>query len=153
MKRYLRNIAVAVVAGACCCGPLTSCVDDDYWNPGPPYGWENYFYDRDLDGAWELVQANGRPVYGYDVNYMDFYGDGRGVYYYYENGYFEQERIKYFCQDTYNGPSRTQINIQYEYGSPSTMYYWFTGSTLWLQWSTDRGPVTYLYRPVDRVPY
>lgn len=133
---------------------FTSCVDgDNVWNPVPPYGWDNAFSDPMLDGRWRLVQANGRPVSPYDTNYLDFYGRGRGAYYYYRNGRLYGEDMAYFCQRS-GGVSRYQINIQYEYGSPVTMSYWFTDSySLWMQWSTSSGPVTYVYTPCDIIPY
>ncbi|MBD5269294.1 MAG: hypothetical protein HDS43_01555 [Bacteroides sp.] len=153
MKRNLRNSLILAAAALLAAPLFTSCVvDDDGWYPAPPAGW-NYFYDDYLNGRWQLVQVDGRPVSTYNTNYMDFYGNGRGTYYYYRNNRLYSEDMAYYCQDTNYGPSGQQINIQYEYDSPVTMYYWFTGDTLWLQWSTNSGPVTYLYRPVNSLPY
>lgn len=129
---------------------LTSCDNDDAWDPTPPAGW-NSFFDRRLNGCWKLVQANGRPVGGVNVNYMTFNGNGRGRYYYYSNGTPDSERMAYWCQQSTNGASRYQMNIQYEYGNPSTVNYWFTDAQyyLWMQWGTGSGIVTYVYEPVD----
>ncbi|MBD5204379.1 MAG: hypothetical protein HDS82_05855 [Bacteroidales bacterium] len=153
MKKSLLKIFVTcAVMGLT---PLfSSCVvDDDGWYPAPPSGWHNYFYDSSLYGRWELVQANGMPVGPYDTNYMDFYGDGRGTYYYYDRGNLYSEDMAYYCQYSDFGPSDTQINVQYEYGNPVTMWYWFVGSSLYMQWNTSNGRTTYIYRPVSYVPY
>lgn len=131
-------------------GAFMACDDDDSWDPSAPPGW-NTFYDRRLNGCWELEQANGRQVYGMDVNYLDFYGNGRGRYFYYTDGQRDSERMAYWCQDSYSGVSNYQMNIKYEYSSPSTVNYWFTdsGYRLWMQWGTGGGVVTYVYRAVD----
>lgn len=125
---------------------LPSCDGSDYWDPVAPFGW-NTFNDRNLRGSWALSMVNGAPVDGYEVNYLEFYGDTRGMYYYYDNGYQTSERIAYWSQIANAGYSRYQINIQYEYGSPATMNYWFTngGNRLWMQWATGGGVVTYVY--------
>lgn len=153
-KSAMRLLLVLLLVTSCCV-TFTSC-DDDIWSPYPPSGW-NTFYDSGLDGKWQLVQANGRPVGNYDTNYMDFYGNGRGMYYYYQNGSRYRERIAYWCQDTYgSSTSRYQINIKYEDGSASTMNYWFTagGRDLWLQWMTGSGnTVTYVYRAVNYIDW
>ena len=133
-------------------GGLSSCGYEDDWYPVAPNGWNNTFYDRNLNGCWQLVQANSMPVSRFDTNYLEFYGNGRGRYYYYDHGQPYSERIAYWCQVSGLGTSRYQININYEYSSPVTMSYWFTaGNTLWLQWTTASGPVTYLYRAVNGV--
>lgn len=144
--RIFAGLAVAVMA----LGGLTACEDSDSWNPAPPAGW-NTFYDRRLNGSWELAQANGRPVYGEAVNYMTFYGNGQGRYFYYNRGMRDSERMVYWCQYSNSGISSYQMNIQYEYSSPSTVNYWFTDgqSYLWMQWGTGSGVVTYVYRAVD----
>ena len=131
-------------------GALTSCDTDDYtWAPGPPSGWYDYFADQRLNGCWQLIQANGRPVGGYDVNYMDFYGNGRGRYYYFSAGRPTSERMAYWCEENWGGVSGYVMNIQYEYSNPATVDYWFTDGNrrLWLQWSTGGGVVTYVYAP------
>lgn len=152
MKRHFTALLLVVVAFLAA-GGLTSCDDyDDWgWYDGPT---GDYFYDSDLDGAWELVQADGIPVGSGSTNYLDFYGDGHGMYYYYDNGTPVSERMGYFCQYSNNGASRYQVNVRYEYGQPTTMNYWFAGGSLWMQWRTGGGRVvTYVYRPVSYVPW
>ncbi len=154
MKRSLRNAIYGALAAMLLLPMLSSCVvDDGSWYPAPPSGWNNYFYDSYLTGRWQLVRANGMPVGPYDTNYMDFYGNGRGTYYYYERGRLYEEDMAYYCQRSGYGPSDTQINVQYEYGNPVTMWYWFEGDFLYMQWTTNSGRVTYVYRPVSVVPY
>lgn len=137
---------------------LTSCVvdDGDLWPFSPPPGWgSNYFYDNRLEGSWELTQANSSPVSSSEVNYMEFFGGGKGRYYYYSYGRPESEKMGYFCQQSGAATTNYQINIQYENGQASTMAYWFTdnGRTLWLQWKVSNGAVmTYLYSKVAYVP-
>ncbi len=130
-------------------GGFSSCDSDD-WDPAPPPGW-NSFYDDRLDGTWELVEANGRPVVGTAVNYVSFYGNGTGRYYYYNNGQQFSEKMAYWCQVANNGVSRYQMNMKYEYTNPSTVNYWFTNNPprLWMQWGTGAGIVTYGYRFVE----
>ncbi|MDE6018927.1 MAG: hypothetical protein K2G85_08975 [Muribaculaceae bacterium] len=131
---------------------LPSC-DINYWNPEPPSGWDT-FYDRNLNGCWQLYQVNSDYVRGDEVNYMYFNGDGRGTYYYWDRGYRETENLAYWCQRSVNGTTSSQINIQYEYGNPSTMNYWFTDSdTLWMQWRNSAGVQTYVYKYTNRVPW
>lgn len=152
MKKRVLFFLAAVLALAGSAG-LTSCVTDDGWSPAPPYGW-NAFYDSRLDGVWQLIQADGVAVGGYDVNYLEFNGRGRGYYYYYDHGYRDYERLAYYCQVSGNDNSLYQINIQYEDGSASTMSYWFTGQRLWMQWMTGSGrTVTYVYAPVGSAPW
>lgn len=137
---------------------FTSCLDpDSAWPFSPPPGWgSNYFYDSRLEGSWVLTQANSTPVYRDDVNYMDFYGGGRGRYYYYSYGEPFSERMGYFCQRSDSEITNYQINIQYDSGEASTMAYWFTdsGRTLWLQWRDNHTGqiITYLYTRTNNVP-
>lgn len=155
MKKYLLKYALPILTAILLAPLFTSCIvdDGDGWYPAPPSGW-NYFYDSSLNGSWQLVQANDLPVSQYETNYMYFNGDGRGTYYYYRNGRLFAEDMAYYCQEAYQGASRYQINIQYEYDSPVTMSYWFSGNTLWLQWTDGYGDVTtYLYRPARYIPY
>lgn len=154
MKKSLRNLILGSTAALLLTPMFSSCtIDDDSWYPVPPNGWNNYFYDTALNGRWELVQANGRPVGPYDTNYMDFYGNGRGTYFYYENGRMYQENMAYYCQRSGYGPSDRQINVQYEYGNPVTMWYWFNGNYLYMEWNTNYRRNTYVYRPVNYIPY
>ncbi len=131
------------------CGP-----DDGPWWGNPPYGWN--FNDTRLRGYWQLVQYNSDPVPVSEANYMYFNGNGRGMYYYLDNGYREEENLRYWCQDAVSGASNYQINIQYEYSSPMTTSYWFThgNNTLWLQWTTGGGRVqTYVYDRIGGAPW
>ena len=148
-KLYLLTI-ICLLLGLSSCG----YVDYDGWDPEPPYGWDDSFYDPDLDGTWELYLVNSSHVYDDEVNYIQFYGDGRGYYCYYDRGYRESERIAYWCPRAVGGASSRQINIQYEYGNPSTMNYWFTDSyTLWMQWRNSYGVLTYVYKAIPRLPW
>lgn len=144
MKTPLLTIAMSIVLllGLSGCGYV-----DDGWDPEPPYGWDNTFYDSDLTGCWALYQVNSDYVSGDQVNYLQFYGRGNGRYYYYYRGAQNSERIAYWCQRSVSGTSSLQINIQYENGSPSTMNYWFSdSSTLWMQWRNAQGVQTYVYK-------
>ncbi len=157
MRTIFRSlIAVAAIAGGATM--LTGCVGDfDYgWNPTPPYGWNNTFYDSALTGCWRLAMVNSQPVAGYQVNYMSFDGRGRGEYFYYDNGRRYVENTAYWCQRSSGGNSYYQVNIQYETsGSPTTMNYWFTdnGDTLWMQWRNSYGLQTYIYYYQDYLPW
>lgn len=146
LSLYLSYLLLAILALA----GLSACGEVDGWDPTPPSGW-NTFFDRRLNGCWKLVQANGRPVAGQNVNYLDFFGSGRGRYYYYTDGNPDSERMAYWCQNSTNGASYYQMNLQYQYSSPSTVNYWFTDNQyyLWLQWGTGAGVVTYVYQAVD----
>lgn len=136
---------------------FSGCTEDGYWPYSPPAGWgSNYFYDSRLNGTWELYQANSSPVSDYDTNYMDFYGRGRGRYYYYSNYKPYSEEMAYFCQQSGSTTVNYQINVQYASGGASTMAYWFTdgNNSLWLQWQTGNGStVTYIYRRVNSAPW
>ncbi len=157
MKRsFLKSIFAAafLIGGASTL--LTSCTDSDYWPYSPPPGWgSNYFYDSRLYGQWELTQANSYPVGRYDTNYMDFRNNGRGWYYYYQNGRPYSEQMAYFCQRSNSNTTDYQINVQYEDGAATTMAYWFTdnGNTLWLQWLSGAQTNTYLYTRVSYIPW
>lgn len=133
---------------------FTACDDYDDWGPYPPGGWNNVYYDSRLSGYWQLVEANSRPVYGEDSNWLYFNGGGRGVYYYYLNGRPFRETLAYFCQDTYGGPTNYQINVQYQNGESSTMYYWFEGrNTVVMQWRNNAGMQSYVYRRTGYAPF
>ncbi|MBD5189333.1 MAG: hypothetical protein HDS95_03545 [Bacteroidales bacterium] len=132
---------------------FTSCDTDDYWYDGP--GWNDGFYDGDLNGYWELVQANSVDVVGYDKNYLYFNGRGRGLYYFWDNGRRYIEDTYYDCQYSNSGTSDYQINLQYGNGRPTTMNYWFThgANTLWLQWRENGRVVTYVYDRINGAPW
>lgn len=146
MKKSVLLIILTGFVGLLSCVGFTSCVGDDIWWSDPGSGWDSY-NDPRLRGCWELVQANSYPVPANKVNYLYFNGNGTGWYLYYDQGYRESERLRYWCQDSYGG--RNLINIQYEYDSPLTTEYWFSGGkneTLWMQWTDSRGRVqTYVY--------
>ncbi len=150
MKKFL--LYIPVVAAFLLLFP--SCGNINIWDPEPPYGWNDTFYDQDLTGCWQLYQVNSQYVRGDEVNYMEFYGNGRGRYYYYSRGYLEDENLAYWCQRSVNGTSALQINIQYEYDSPSTMNYWFSDAdTLWMQWRNSYGVQTYVYKYINHIPW
>ncbi|MDE6342852.1 MAG: hypothetical protein K2K93_11105 [Muribaculaceae bacterium] len=150
-KCILRSLGMACVASLAIL--FSGCGYVDAWDPEPPYGVNDTFYDSDLDGCWQLYQINGEQVRRDQVNYMQFYGNGRGMYYYYDRGYLENEKLAYWCQRSVSGTSTRQINIKYEYDNPSTMNYWFTNrDTLWMQWRNSYGVQTYVYVWIDRIP-
>lgn len=159
MKKHLYTFSLlAMLMAAGSSVALTGCGefdDDDYWPFNPPPGWgSNYFYDTRLVGVWELTQYNSQPVGRYSVNYMEFYGGGRGEYYYYDDYELEDEDMAYFCQQSGSTTTSYQINVQYEEGGMSTMAYWFTdgGSRLWMQWQTGGQTQTYIYTKVAYAP-
>ncbi|MCM1377990.1 MAG: hypothetical protein NC097_01540 [Clostridium sp.] len=152
-SRILAGLVLTILAtlSSLC---FTSCDDDDYyWNPYPPNGWDNTFYDSRLNGYWELVSTNSIAIGAYDTNWLFFNGSGRGVYYYYLNSERYSENTAYWCQVS-GGPSTYQINLQYENGQASTMSYWFDGpSVLYMQWRNQSGLQTYVYRRVAYAPW
>ncbi|MBD5217786.1 MAG: hypothetical protein HDS73_04765 [Bacteroidales bacterium] len=152
MKRFLKKMLVTVMLFL----PallMTSC-GDTIWTPGPPpIGWDDTFYDSTLTGRWELISADGMPVDYNSTNWMEFDGYGRGYYTYWNNGRLYSERLGYWCEAPYMGYSSYQINIQYEYSSPVTMDYWFSGNVLYFRWQTGSGRiVTYAYQRVYTIP-
>lgn len=155
LRRAVAKLVMAVaLVGAC--GVFTSCSVDVGWDPVPPNGWNNTFYDSALDGCWRLTTINSQYVSGYAVNYLYFNGDGRGEYLYYDGGRRYVENTAYWCQYANGGSSNYQINLQYESDySPSTMNYWFTdhGDTLWMQWRNSAGLQTYTYTYEPRMPW
>lgn len=124
---------------------LTSCVEYD----GP-----QTYIDGRLCGAWKLVAANGTPVYGYASNYFEFFRNGSGYYYEFENGELYPESINFWCEDAYSsGPSSQMLCVQYQTGSDLSTAYWFdAGGNLLMRWVTSSGPVTYTYAPVVSIP-
>ena len=130
---------------------LGGCGDIDVWAPSGPTGWN--YQDARLTGYWQLAIVNGETVGGYETNYLDFYGDGYGRYYYYSNGTPRSERIAYWCQQANSGYSQYQVNIQYESGQASTMNYWFSdsGRTLTMRWNSVNGIQTYVYARVSGI--
>lgn len=158
MKRH--PLALTLLGGlllAGCASILTSCEDDDYWSYGPPDGWgSNYFYDRNLDGDWELSQVNFQPVERGDVNYLEFIGNGKGYYFYYSNGRLLQEDIAYFCQEKGPGSDSYKINIRYrDTGTASTMSYSLSNgnTSLLMSWRAQGETITYVYSKIPSVPW
>ncbi len=145
VAKVCRPLLMALVFVSLSIG-LSSCYVDASWNPEPPS--YNTFYDSRLNGYWELVSINNRNVYGDAVNYLYFNGDGRGRYYYFNNGIRYWEYTSYWCQQSASGQSNYQVNLQYESsGSPTTMNYWFSNGRryLTLQWYNSYGWQTYVY--------
>lgn len=144
---YPLIVALALLAA----GTLTGCVADG-WYPVPPSGWTSW-YDSGLTGKWRLVECNGQSVGAYDTNWMEFYGNGRGMYYYYSYNRPYSERIAYWCQQPASPNSPYQINVQYEDGSTATMNYWFqrSGTELCMQWRDHGTLVTYVYASVSYI--
>lgn len=153
MKNRLRDtlglLALAVLMMTGLSGCMVSDGNSDWWSyPGNDWG----YTDPRLGGYWQLVQYNSDYVDADEANYLYFDGNGFGYYYYLYNGYPQRERLRYWCQQSYNSAS-PRINIQYESNSPLTTNYWFTHNnrTLWLQWQTAGGRMqTYVY---DRISY
>ena len=128
---------------------LSSCANDSYWYD------DGDFYDRRLDGSWELVQYNSHPVYDDEVNYLYFAGNGRGTYYYYDRGRMYSMPTYYESQRNYSGMTDYQLNLQYGNDRPVTIDYWFTNGAneLWMQWRTGGRIETYVYDRVRYIPY
>ncbi|MCM1006243.1 MAG: hypothetical protein NC402_08115 [Prevotella sp.] len=125
----------------CMCVSLTSCDDDVYGPPGAGY-------DPDLIGTWELYQADGVRVAGYQVNWLEFNSGGRGTYYYYNNGLQYSMWLRYSV-DWYGNSS--QLYIDYQDGSSVSMDYWFNSNATYLytQWYERGYRHQYVYRYVD----
>lgn len=132
---------------------LSSCESDDYWYDGP--GWNDVFYDRDLNGYWELVQVNSNEVIGSEKNFLYFNGNGRGYYYFWSNGRQYVDNTAYECQYSNTGLSDYQMNLWIGNDRPSTMNYWFTNgyNTMFMQWRENGRPVTYVYDRIYRAPW
>ncbi len=128
---------------------LSSCDDADVYYPG--VGGD--YIDPRLDGYWQLVNVNGSAVGGYESNFLEFYGDGYGRYYYYRNGTPRSQKIAYWCQQSNYGYSDYQVNIRYQDGQASTMNYWFSdgGRTMYMRWNSAGGVYTYAYARVSGV--
>lgn len=146
MKTQLRRLSLLTAIMTVMALAFTSCDDEDYW-----YG--NDGTDSRLIGVWEQIQANGVAVSKYDTQYFQFDGNGRGRYFYYQNGQPYVENIRFSCQPSVNGTSYDQINIYYANGNAATINYWFTGGNLWMQWRANGTPVTYVYRSIASVPW
>lgn len=138
MKKTYALLALLIMA---VCVGFTSCDDDIYGPPGQSY-------DPDLLGTWELYSADGVPVYGYQVNWLEFNRNGTGTYYYYHNGR-EYSMGLYWGVDWYGGEQ--ELYIDYNDGSSASMYYWFNSNAtfLYTEWYERGYRHTYIYRYVD----
>lgn len=153
MKKNLRTLG-RLLPAALLLLSLTAACGNVWWEPAPPPGWTDSYYDRALTGTWRLVQANSQLVAPTATNYLQFAGNGRGYYYYYSNGRPCTERLSYWCEYI-GGSSASRIYIDYQNSPPATMNYWFTdGDVLWMQWTMSDGSImTYQYRPVNGAPW
>lgn len=106
-------------------------------------------YDRDLTGMWELSHINGYRVYDYEVNWLDFYGDGWGMYYFQDGPRTYEMSFEYYSTYDYDN----WLNIHYSDGSYAEMLYWFSYnySELYLEWYEHGDRITYTYQYCD--PY
>jgi len=136
MKKYLHLLLpltlLTVLLGAC---------DDDrgyYYND----------YDEYLPGRWELIYADGRPVAGYMVNYLDFYDNGYGMFYYYDRGVPYEMELRWGVE-LWNATS--VLYITYEDGSQVSMDYWYNSNATRLYTSWYEGPYRheYVYQLID----
>ena len=118
---------------------LTSCDDDDYYYSG---------YDQYLVGQWELIYADGRPVTGYSVNYLDFYSNGTGIYYFYDRGLPYNMDISW-ATDIWGGSSVLYIN--YADGTSVSMDYWYNSNAtrLYTSWYSGGYRHEYVYQLVN----
>ena len=116
--------------------------------PGSNHGYANI--DPDLVGTWELAYANGYRVHGYDVNYLDFYSNGRGDYYYYDYGMEYALGFDFWSEYDYDA---NHLFINYYDGIRSQMTYWFSPDyyTLYLEWWNGGQRITYTYYFVDNL--
>lgn len=141
MKKLHTLLLLAVLAVGLC---FTSC--DDYY--GPP----GATYDPDLVGTWELVSVNGNAVHGYQKNWLEFYRNGGGTYYYYVNGIPYEMGLSYDVDYNYN---RSNLYIYYSDGRAAYMNYWFNSNAtyLYMQWSEAGFLNTYVYAYVNSVDW
>lgn len=114
-----------------------------------PPGYDGTGYDRDLTGLWELSHINGYRVSDYEVNWLDFYGDGWGMYYFQDGPHTYEMSFEYYSTYDYDN----WLNIHYSDGSYAEMLYWFSYnySELYLEWYEHGDRITYTYQYCD--PY
>lgn len=117
---------------------FTSC-DESY-----PPGYNGTGYDRDLTGLWELSHINGYRVSDYEVNWLEFYGDGWGMYYFQDGRYTEEMSFEYYCEYSYDN----WLHIHYSDGVYAEMLYRFghNYSPLYLEWYEHGERITYTYQ-------
>ncbi len=135
MKKHILLPLLSVIF---CAVTFSSCDDDDYY-------YDNTYLDRNLVGQWDLIFINGRPVSGYTQNFFDFYSDGSGKYYYYENGQQYWEWIDWWCYDGYSSPV---LHVKYSTGAPLNCAYSFNSDAtrLYLRWTDGAGyAMEYVY--------
>ena len=135
MKKNLPLLLAAILLPV-----LFSACDDDY-----------YYYDNDpyIVGEWELIYADGRPVTGYQVNYLEFYQNGTGMYYYYDNRHPYEMRLRWAVDYYYDS---NVLTINYEDGTYAEMDYWYNGNytRLYTSWYSGGGyQHTYVYQLID----
>lgn len=155
MKKHLHKVlaGAAIICAMAITSGLTACNDNDGWYPEHPDFYPNTFFDRMLNGTWRLVSDNSVTVDGTAVNYLEFYGNGEGRYFYYDNGIRESVEMYYGCIGVDSAVTQTQLNLQYGDGRPTSMLYWFTPNRLWLQWTSPDGVHTYAYSPSAGAPW
>lgn len=152
MKKLLQRFIAPLVLSVTLLPLLSGCTVESNWWSDPGSGWG--YNDPRLAGNWVLVQYNSDNVAPGQANYLQFDGRGYGYYFYYDRGYLDRERLRYWCQNSVSGTSYYQINIQYEYSNPLTTNYWFThgNNTLWMQWRAGGTVQTYVYDRIDYIP-
>lgn len=127
---------------------FSSC--ESYYPPPPPPGGDPGYVnvDPDLVGSWELGYINGYRVYGYDVNYLDFYSNGHGNYYYYDYGREYVLGFDFWSEYDY---TTNYLFINYYDGTRTQMRYWFSPDyyTLYLEWWNGGQRITYTYFYID----
>lgn len=146
MKRIVSNPLILSLLAISMMLSLSSCeVHHSY----PPPGYDNSGIDRDLTGTWELAYVNGSPVYGYETNWLDFYGNGNGMYYYNDGGITYELPFDYYSEYGYDN----WLCIYYADGSYAEMNYWFNHdlTILYLEWTSRGRRVTYTYYWVDNM--
>lgn len=109
-----------------------------------PPGYDGTGYDRDLTGLWELSHINGYRVSDYEVNWLEFYGDGWGMYYFQDGRYTEEMSFEYYCEYSYDN----WLHIHYSDGVYAEMLYRFghNYSPLYLEWYEHGERITYTYQ-------
>lgn len=125
---------------------LSSCESEPY----PPPGYHDSYIDSDLTGTWELAYVDGYEVYRANTHWLDFYGDGRGYYYYYEHGNEYNLPFDYYSEYVYD---ESILYLFYADGTCAEMYYWYNYdySTLYLQWYERGRTTTYTYYRVGAI--
>lgn len=120
---------------------FSSC--EDYTSPPPPGG-NSSSIDPYLIGTWELTFVNGHRVNGYEVNYLDFYSNGSGYYYYYDYGMEYELGFDFWSEYREN---IGYLFINYYDGVRAKMTYYFMqyDKTLVLKWWENNMEMEYVY--------